>query len=130
MKTIAASLVLLLAMSGCVTREVSVAGVCSDGNGAPRKGIIVTGNEIRGSWLALFGPALPEIRPLASATSDDAGRFSLQLRSSRSMFLDVKDPFEKRALGGQARVSVPAEGTKLSLSVVVEDGYLAGKWEK
>lgn len=131
----AAILLLALAMSGCVTRQVTIDGACADDRGAPRSGVIVTGKEIRGHWWLIFlgpfaGPVLPEISPLATAISDGAGKFSLQLRSTRSMLLDIRDPAVKATFGGEGRVSVPEEGEKLSLSVVTEGEYLSSRWSK
>ncbi len=132
---VGAILLLAFAMSGCVTRQVTIDGMCADDCGAPRSGVIVTGKEVRGHWWLILlgpfaGPVLPEIRPLVTAISDDAGKFSLQLRSRRSLLLDIKDPAVKATFGGQDRVSVPEDSEKLSISVVTEGQYLSSRWSK
>jgi hypothetical protein len=125
---------LFLLVSGCATRVVSITGVCRDYAGTPKKGVAVVGSEIRGSLAALIVPVLPEIRPLASATSDEAGMFSLQLRSRRGLLLDIRNTQEKRPFIFGTRIMLPEESRdELSfflLLVVAPDGGISSEWKK
>ena len=108
-------------------------GVCVDGNGAPKKGVTVTGSEVRASPLVFFMlPVLPEIRPLAKATSDSEGKFSLKLRSHRAMLVDLVDASWQSAFRPGQRLVLPDDKMptqSLFLSVVVEDGCVTGTWQ-
>ena len=143
MKTFVGAIVLMLALSGCVTREIvggfvtreiTITGVCVDTRGTPRSGVVATAKEIRGSLVMLLGPLagpqLPEIRPLASATSGADGKFSLKVRSSRHMVLELKDSSDQRFFGSRNQLSIPESGEDFSISVLIEDGYLTGHWDK